>query len=221
MPLARRLADGGASALLSALDHLLRQHDWARARLAGFAGRVVRVGVDAAPLPGLPPPQLLARVLDDGRLALLPWPGEDEPEAAVRMSLRPSVDAAFALLRQGPAALMPHLRIEGEAAFAAALGDIAGQLHWDVEEDLSRVVGDALARRIGAGVESGRATARDLRARAASSAVAHLAGDGRQLVVRDELDALGTMLDGLDARIVRLEAAQGVRHRGLARPAGR
>ncbi|ODS97039.1 MAG: hypothetical protein ABS56_10630 [Lautropia sp. SCN 69-89] len=219
MPLARRLADGGASALLAALDHLLRQHDWARARLAGFAGRIVRVGVEAAPLPGLPPPQLLARILDDGRLELLPWPDEGEPEAAVRMLLRPSVDAAFALLREGPRALTPHLRIEGEAALAEALGEIARQLRWDVEEDLSRVVGDVLARRIGTGVESGRAAARDLRMRVESSAVAHLAGDGHHLVARGELAALGAALDALEARIARIEA-RGGRSRGLARPAG-
>lgn len=220
MPLARRLVDGGASALLAALGHLLRQHDWARARLAGFAGRVVRIGVGAAPLTGLPPPQLLARILDDGQLELLPWPDEGEPEAAVRMLLQPSVGAAFALLREGPGALTPHLRIDGEAALAEALGEIARQLRWDVEEDLSRVVGDVLARRVGTGVESGRAVARDLRTRIETSAVAHLAGDGRHLVARGELAPLGAALDALEARIARLEA-RGGRSRGLARPVGR
>lgn len=218
MPLAHRLADGGASALLAALDHLLRQHDWARARLAGFAGRVVRIGADAAPLAGLPPPQLLARIRDDGRLELLPWPEEGEPEAAVRMLLQPSVDAAFALLRGGPRALTPHLRIEGEAALAEVLGEIARQLRWDVEEDLSRVVGDVLARRIGTGVESARASARDLRTRVESSALAHLVGDGAQLVAHGELAALGAALDLLEARIARIEERAG-RGGGRARSA--
>ena len=220
MPFARRLVDGGASALLAALDHLLRQHDWARARLAAFAGRVVRVGVDAAPLAELPPPQLLARILDDGRLELLPWPDDGEPEAAVQMLLQPSVDAAFALLREGPGALTPHLRIDGEAALAEALGEIARRLRWDVEEDLSRVLGDVLARRLGTGVESGRAAARDLRTRVETSAVAHLTGDGRQLVARSEFATLGAALDALEARIERLEARGGA-SRGGARPAGR
>lgn len=237
MPLARRLAGAGATALSAALDHLLRQHDWARARLAGFAGRVVRVGIDVAPLPGLPPPQRLARILDDGRLEWLAWPGEDESAAAVgasesavsdagpavRMLLRPSVDAAFALMREGAGALTSHLHIEGEAALAAALGDIARQLHWDAEEDLSRVLGDVLARRMGDGVASARAAAHELRARIGSSAVAHLTGDARQLVARTEVVALGATLDALGVRIARLEACRdaGGVGPGFARPADR
>lgn len=210
LPVLRRLIEGGASVLVAALAHVLQQNDWARVRLAPFSGRVVRVGVDAPGLPGLPPPQLLARILDGGLIESVPWPEEGEPEASVRMLLRPSIDAAFALLREGPEALTPHVRIDGEASLAEALGEIGRQIRWDVEEDLSRVAGDALARRIGTGVESGRATARDLRARVETSAVGHLAGDGGQLVPRAELAALSVALDALESRVARLDAGAGV-----------
>lgn len=210
LPVLRRLIEGGASLLVAGLAHVLQQNDWARVRLAPFSGRVVRVGVDAPGLPGLPPPQLLARILDGGLVESVPWPEEGEPEASVRMLLRPSIDAAFALLREGPRALTPHVRIDGEASLAEALGEIARQIRWDVEEDLSRVAGDALARRIGTGVESGRAAARDLRARVETSAVGHLAGDGGQLVPRAELAALSVALDALESRVARLDAGAGV-----------
>ena len=206
MTVARRLADGGAAALVSALVHLLRQNDWARAKLAMFVGRVVRIGVDAPALPGLPPPQLLARIAEGGLLELVPWPSDGEPEVAVDMLLRPSVDAAFALLREGPAALSPHLRIDGEVMLAGALGEIARHLRWDAEEDLSRISGDALARRVGGAVESGRATALDLRSRLESSAIGYLAGDGGQLVASGNLAALRAGLDGLEDRVARLES---------------
>jgi ubiquinone biosynthesis protein UbiJ len=201
-----RFLDGAAATLVAAFDHVLRQNDWARTRLAMFAGRIVRIGVDAPALPGLPPPQLLARVVEGGLLEQLPWRSDDEsePEVAVHMLLRPSVDAAFAFLRGGPKALSPHLRIEGEVMLAGALGEIARELRWDAEEDLSRITGDTLARRIGGGIDSARATARDLRARLASSAVAHLAGDAGQLVARGELAALRARLDELEDRIDRL-----------------
>ena len=54
LPVLRRLIGGGASVLVAGLAHVLQQNDWARVRLAPFAGRVVRVGVDAPGLPGLP-----------------------------------------------------------------------------------------------------------------------------------------------------------------------
>jgi ubiquinone biosynthesis protein UbiJ len=203
---ARRLVDGGAAALVSALVHLLGQNDWARAKLAMFVGRVVRIGVDAPALAGLPPPQLLARIVDGGLLELVPWPSDGEPEVAVNMLLRPSVDAAFALLRDGPGALSPHLRIDGEVMLAGALGEIARHLRWDVEEDLSRIAGDALARRIGGAVESGRTTALDLRSRLESSAIGYLAGDGGQLIAGGRLAALRAGIDGLENRVARLES---------------
>jgi len=205
-PLARRLVDRGAAVMVDALDHVLRQNDWARAKLAMFVGRNLRIGVDAPALPGLPPPQLLARIVEGGLLELVAWPRDGEPAIAVHMLLRPSVDAAFALLRDGPTALSPHLRIEGEVMLAGALGEIARHLRWDVEEDLSRLTGDALARRIGRGVEAGRAAAQGLRTRVETSAVSHLAGDGGQLVARGELATLRAGLAALEGRLARLDA---------------
>lgn len=204
-----RFLEGAAAALVAAFDHVLQQNDWARAKLAMFVGRVVRIGVDAPALPGLPPPQLLARIVEGGLLERVPWPGDGEPEVAVDMLLRPSVDAAFAFLRGGPRGLSPYLRIEGEVMLAGALGEIARELRWDAEEDLSRITGDALARRIGGSADAARTAARDLRARLESSAVAHLAGDAGQLVARGELAALRGRLDALEDRIGRLAAQAG------------
>lgn len=209
-----RLLDEGAAALVAALGHVLRQNEWARAKLAMFAGRVVRIGIDAPALPGLPPPQLLARIVDAGLLERVPWPPEGEPDAAVRMLLRPSIDAAFAFLRGGPRALSPHLQIEGEVMLAGALGEIAQHLRWDAEEDLSRLTGDALARRIGAGAESARAAARDLRTRVETAAAGHLAADGGQLVARDELASMRSTLDALEGRVARLVAQAGAEGAG-------
>lgn len=203
----RRLTDRGVGALVAAVNHLLRQNDWARAELASFAGRCVRIEVDAPALAGLPVPRLLARVGEGGVLEPLPRAGESSDEIAVRMVVRPSVDAAFGLLRDGPRTLRSHLHIEGDATFAAALGAIVEHLRWDPEEDLSRITGDAVAHRIGRGIESVRAAAHDLRSRLEGSAVGYLAGDGGQLVGRAELGALRASLDALERRLDRLDAA--------------
>src|SRR5690606_40728843 len=89
---------------------------------------------------------------------------------------------------------------------AGALGETARHLRWDVEEDLSRIAGDALARRIGGAVESGRTTALDLRSRLESSAIGYLAGDGGQLIAGGRLAALRAGIDGLEDRVARIEA---------------
>lgn len=225
----RRLGEGGAAALLRSFGHLLRQNDWARAKLAMFAGRTVWIGVDTPSLRAGVEPHVRARITAEGLLEPIagefgpgepaqvePGRGESthgestQPESAdVRMMLRPSFGAAMALLRTGPRGLAPHLRLDGDVMLAAALGEVAEQIRWDVEEDLSRLTGDVLARRIGRGVESARDAFRDLRARIESSTGRHLAGESGQLVGRTQLDSLRSSLDSLEARVSRLEAPTG------------
>lgn len=212
--LLRRLGDGGGAALIAALDHLLAQNDWARGKLAPFAGRLLRVGVDLRPLPGLPPPQLLARIVEGGLLERLPaamqpgQPGEAHEEPAVRMLLKPSTDAAFAMLREGPRGLSRHLRIEGDAMLAAVLGEVAAHLRWDIEEDASRLLGDALAHRLGRGASALRDSAGDLRRRAESAAAGMLAGENALLLPRTRFDTMRGALDVLEARLAALESRQ-------------
>ncbi|MBN9425309.1 MAG: hypothetical protein J0H09_02275 [Burkholderiales bacterium] len=210
----RRLGDGGGAALIAALDHVLRQNDWARGKLAPFAGSLVRIGVDLRPLPGLPPPQLLVRIVEGGLLERLPaamqpgQPGEAHEQASVRMLLKPSTDAAFSMLREGPRGLSRHLRIDGDAMLAAALGEVAAHLRWDVEEDASRLLGDALANRLGRGAAALRESTGELRRRAESAAAGVLAGENALLVPRGRFDTMRGALDVLEARLAALELRQ-------------
>ena len=125
---------------LSALNHVLRQQVWARDRLRAHAGRVVRMVVVSP----------LGRVSADSRITLdgtLETTASEAP--SVTLVLTPSVNAVFDTLRGGPQALAGHLKVEGDAMVAAAVAEIAQHLRWEVEEDLSQVVGDALAHRAG------------------------------------------------------------------------
>ncbi len=201
-----RLGDQAAAALVAALDHLLRQNDWARARMAPFAGRVVRIGIDAPALPGLPGPFMHARLNEAGLLEAVPRGAEVDLEIAVRVLLAPSVDAIFAFLRDGPQALQSHLRIDGEALLAAALGELAQHLRWDVEEDLSRISGDALAHRIGRGLASAHAAVQDMRARVEGALGSQLTVAGGPLVASTELGAMRAAMNALEGRLDRLDA---------------
>jgi len=58
-------------------------------------------------------------------------------------------DAIAAMLKGGMPAVMKHVRIDGDAEFAATLAKLAEHVRWDPEDDLSRFFGDAAAYRIG------------------------------------------------------------------------
>jgi ubiquinone biosynthesis protein UbiJ len=125
------------------------------------------------------------------------------------MTLKPSVDAFFAVLNAGPVGLQRHLRIEGDVLFAAALGELAQGLRWDAEEDLSRWVGDVMAHRLVAG---GRLLADSLRQsfeRAMRSSARFAATESQALVSRPELDLHRDELQALDHRVTALERQRG------------
>ena len=119
-------------ALLQALNHLLAAAPWARAKLAPFAGKRARLVL--GPLP------LEFRIAPDGTLESL---GTGEP--AVEIVLPATAPLA---LFEGREAMMRSARISGAADFAEALGFVLRNLDWDVEEDLSRIVGDIAAHRL-------------------------------------------------------------------------
>lgn len=114
------------------VNRLLRSQSWAAGRLHPFAGKRVRVVV--------PPFQALVDILAGGQLSLA---DEGEADAVVRLS----APALFRLLA-GDEAAARETEIDGDPALAAAIGFLAGNLRWDAEEDLSRVVGDILAHRL-------------------------------------------------------------------------
>lgn len=224
---AERLAGGGTSAFVAVFNHLLRQNDSARARLAMFAGRRISVELEASSLARMTPPRLAARITEDGVLDTsdqamsgaagttsrfdTPAPGGtsqdvDAPRFDVEMHVRPSFAAAGALLREGTRGLAPYVRIEGEVMLAAALAEVAERVRWDPEEDLSRITGDVVAHRIGRGVGAARDAMRELRSRFAGSAGRRFASASGALVAREELESLRTSLDSLEARLSGLEA---------------
>jgi ubiquinone biosynthesis protein UbiJ len=119
----------------AAINHLLQGAAWARERMVPFAGASVRFH--------LPPASATFSIGEDGTLQ--PAASGVEPAAIIRLT--PALAVRLALLKDDSA--RAEVEVEGDAALAAALTRILGALSWDVEEDLSRVVGDVAAHRIG------------------------------------------------------------------------
>lgn len=178
-------------ALLQAINRLLAAAPWARERLAPFAGRRARLVL--GPLP------MEFRIAPDGTLESL---GTQAP--AVEIVLH--ADAPLALLQgRGRDALMRKAHITGAADFAEALGFVLRNLDWDVEEDLSRLVGDAVAHRLVATFNRFAAAQADTARRLADNVTEYLRYEQPPGVSRPQAAALAAEVEALARRTHALE----------------
>lgn len=188
--------------LTAAINHALRGEAWARERLVKHAGKTVRLEVA--------PWSVTAVVMEDGLLGTAPDAATADVSLALSASALPSI--AFGAFGDGvPAAAMRHVRIVGDADLAHLMSTLFQHLRWDVEDDLSRVVGDAAAHRLVSSAQALVGQARQVRGRLAENLVEYLTEERPTLVTRESVrahaDAVRTLtedLDRLEKRIARL-----------------
>lgn len=116
------------------INHVLGAELWASSELARHAGKTI--------LLQLPLGNLCFEIKPDGLLASL---NElDSPSLTLEVSAKALSDLAGSSgsLREQA---FKAVKITGDADLAQLLGRLAGQLRWEYEEDLARLVGDAPA----------------------------------------------------------------------------
>jgi ubiquinone biosynthesis protein UbiJ len=125
------VVDEGQQKLVLFLNHVLMQEKEAQNRLLRKKGSVVHVrwGVFALDLL-ITPAGLLDRAAPGAKPDLLLAVAAESPAVVVQSVL---------------AGKAPPVKIEGDVQLAAELGWLADNLRWDVEEDLSRIIGDVPA----------------------------------------------------------------------------
>lgn len=191
--------------LLEGVNALLKREAWAREQLAAHAGKSLRVAVGEAW-------NLRASVASDGLFqacdeAIVP----DVILSVPRDRLR---ELPGVWREQGLAGVTGLTRIEGDASLAQVLSELARSLRWDVEDDLSRVVGDVLAVRLVAGARQLASGARAA-ARRAQENLSEYLGDESGIGVpasalgdwSERRQGLANRLDALESRLRRLEHA--------------
>lgn len=121
--------------LVLLLNHVLQQEPEAMARLKRQTGRLVEarwrdftVRLQATP----------AGLLDLGSPALTP-----------DLTLTLTDDSPWALARNALRGEKPAVRIAGDVQFAAEVQWLVDHVRWDLEEDVSKLVGDAPAHAVG------------------------------------------------------------------------
>lgn len=119
------------------LNHLLAQESWARAVLQKHAGKLACIDLEVL--------QIRVRIAADGYVQSI---SDTELQEDVRLSMKL---ADLPLIAQDSTRAVSYVKIEGDADFAQAISQLSQDLRWEVEDDLSRVVGDIAARRVVSG----------------------------------------------------------------------
>ena len=184
------------AAFVAFANHLLEPAPWAREKLSAHAGKTALFDVF--------PARLAIAVATDGKLE--PAPTEAVPAVTIRLTHLTLLE----VLAGGEEAWR-KAEIAGDTDFAAVISLVASNLRWDVEEDLSRVVGDIAAHRM---AQAGRAAAawpKQAARSMAENAAEYLTEEKAVLVTplqaaefMREVDELRDAVERLDKRIERL-----------------
>ncbi|PTR14737.1 MULTISPECIES: SCP2 domain-containing protein [unclassified Nitrosospira] len=122
-----------ASLAIAPLNHLLHGESWARKRLQAYAGKTARFR--------LPPfIDLALTIKASGEVSTAPSNTRDDAILTVDPVLLPRL-----LARDEDA--FRSVRVSGDGAFADEILHIGKNLSWNLEEDLSGIMGDILAHR--------------------------------------------------------------------------
>lgn len=176
--------------VVAALNHVLASAPWARDRLRPFAGQHAQIATG--------PLCLALAVAGDGSFIA----AESAAEPAVIITL-PN-DTPFRYLLDSTS-VFGAAKLAGSAEFAEALAFVFRNLHWDMEADLAKVVGDIAAHRL---IKAGH-TALAWQKQAVGNAAANFAeyvGEEEALVAcHRDIEAFCRNVDRLRDDLARLE----------------
>lgn len=189
--------------LLRGLNALLRRESWASERLMVQAGKSLRLTAGE-------PWTLQCVIAADGTLRACDR--AVVPDVVLSIPPERRRDLPGAWRDEGLAGVTGLARIQGDAGLAHVVSDLARSLRWDVEDDLSRLVGDVAAVRLTRGARE-LAGGLTQAARRMQDNLAEYLSDESGLGVRNtafqawmvDRQTLESRLERLDTRLRRLE----------------
>ena len=178
------------------INRVLADYPLARERLARHAGNVI--AFDIGPL------GWRLRITAEGLAEIIGEGGDIKPAVAfqIPLSLLPR------LANKDPAAFT-EVVFSGDSELAALLSNVAREVEWDIEEDLSKWIGDIAAHRIVDTVKRGDAWRRDAGQRFTENIAEYLVEERREFISRTELETLALANEALRDDVARLEARIG------------
>ena len=204
-----------SAAICHGINHVLAGEPWASAELAKHAGKAITLEMPFGRFAvQITSSGLLEAVRDADRTREIS-DGEAAPPIRIALVLTISSQALSTLLTSsGPIRenAFKSVTIAGDADLAQLLGRLAGQLRWEYEEDLSKLIGDAPAHfAVAQGkkiASAGKAAGRDL----LENAVEYLSEEKKVLlnqrdfaIHKNQLMELRDSVERLDKRIALLQ----------------
>jgi len=190
-----------SGAACQGINHVLSSEPWAAAELARHSGKTI--------LLQLPLGNLCFEIKLDGLLASLKEIDSPSLTLEISTSALSGLAGSSGSLREQA---FKAVKITGDADLAQLLGRLAGQLRWEYEEDLARLVGDAPAN---FAVRQGKKFASATRSAAADlldNVVEYVSEEKKVLlnkrdfmVHKSELSKLRESVDRMEKRIQLLE----------------
>jgi ubiquinone biosynthesis protein UbiJ len=204
-----------SAAICHGINHVLAGEPWASAELAKHAGKAIALE--------MPFGRFAMQINNNGLLDAVRHsdPSAQNPDGEVLSPVRTALvltissqALATLLTSSGPIRenAFKSVTIAGDADLAQLLGRLAGQLRWEYEEDLSKLIGDAPAHfAVAQGkkiVSAGKAASRDL----LENAVEYLSEEKKVLLNqrdfamhKNQLMELRDSVERLDKRIALLQ----------------
>lgn len=182
--------------LVKLFNRVLSDYPLAREQLAQHAGKLIVASVG--------PLESRLRVAVDGLLEMVGEGGDVQPDVTFQIPL-----SLLPRLARKEEAAFREIVFRGESEFAALLSSLAHEVEWDVEEDLSKWIGDIAAHRIVDTVKRTHAWRQDATQRFTENVAEYLTEERRVFITRSDLDALAIANEALRDDVARLEARLG------------
>jgi ubiquinone biosynthesis protein UbiJ len=152
-----------------------------------------------------------------GRLALLAGEAAAADAMQAAAVISGSAPALLQMLRAAqPAPNKPSVHVRGDAEIANLYRELFAAARPDMEEELSRWIGDLPARRLAQIAKSVRSWARRARRTAGENIAEYLQEEGRDLVTRTELEEFLHGVDNVREAVDRIEARLGRIEKGIS-----
>ncbi|MBI3231151.1 MAG: SCP2 sterol-binding domain-containing protein [Burkholderiales bacterium] len=174
----------------AALNHLLAQEAWARAKLVPHAGKCACIDVSLL--------QIKLVVGSDG--LLLAATPEQVPSVTIRINL-----ADLPLILQNRERAFSSAKVEGDAEFASVIAHLAQNLRWEAEYDLQKIFGEIAARRMVEGGKQAAQLAEQSRQKLNENLAEYFLEENPMLVRPQAVEAFGNEVAKLRDDVERLE----------------
>ena len=181
--------------LIRFFNRVLSDYPAARVRLQAHDGKIIGVAVGQV--------LLQMRVTRDGEVELVGRADGGAPVADVSLTMPLSL---LPRLASKDETALAQIVFTGDAELAATISDIARNVEWDVEADLSRVVGDVAAHRMVESAQRAHAWQTDAGQRFTANVAEYLTEERQAFITTRELETLARQNETLRDDIARLDA---------------